>query len=98
MHLFFLQASRVLFSVLFGLIYDAVFDEEMTIWMPIAGILPIMALVAPLSSPVRKPRGRTVLFVVALLAWPARIPLTVSHPNVRLCVSAPILASCDAQR
>ena len=88
----------MLFPVLFGLIYDAVFDEEMTIWMPIAGILLMLALVAPLSSPARKARGRTVLFVVGLLAWVARIPLTVNHPNVRLCASAPILASCDAQR
>ena len=96
MHLFFLQASRVLFSVLFGLIYDAVFDEEMTIWMPIAGILLILALLAPLSSPTPKARGRTFLFVVALLAGVARIPLTINHPNVRLCAAAVILACWGA--
>ena len=82
--------------MLFGLIYDAVFDEEMTIWMPIAGILLILALLAPLLPRGRKARGRTVLFVVALLTWVARIPLTVNHPNVRLCASAPNLACCGA--
>jgi len=91
-HLFFLQAVRVLFSVLFGLIYEAVFDGQMTIWMPIAAVLLLLALLAPLLSPKRTRYPQTVLLIAALLIWLIRIPLTINHPNVRLLSSTLIIA------
>jgi endonuclease/exonuclease/phosphatase family metal-dependent hydrolase len=86
--LFFYQALRVLFSVLFGLIYDALFDESLS--MAIVGLVLavlVLALLAPLAGP-RRPRGRRIALVVAALAvFIARLPLTFNEPIVRLVAS-----------
>ena len=90
--LFFVQAVRVLFSVLFGLIYDAIFSET----VPIATLGAIMlfviaAFLAPLAAP-RRGR-RPLLLATALVAALARVPLTINLPAVRLWSSLVIVAA-----
>jgi endonuclease/exonuclease/phosphatase family metal-dependent hydrolase len=86
---------RVLFSVLFGLIYNVVFAET----MPLAtlGVLVVVVLGAfllPLAAPLR--RRRALLLTTALVAALARIPLTVNQPTVRLWGSILIIAATTA--
>jgi endonuclease/exonuclease/phosphatase family metal-dependent hydrolase len=91
--LFFYQALRVLFSVLFGLIYDALFAGTTSLaavglWL----IVVIGALLAPLAVP-RRPRARrATLLVSAALVFVARIPLTLDDPQARLLASIVIVA------
>ena len=80
--LFWLQAARVLFSVLFGVIYDALFDEQLS-WQTLVGgglLLPVFLL------PLIVPRGRLGRWAAwaAAVAGLARIPLTLNDAGVRL--------------
>lgn len=81
--LFLLQAVRVLFSVLFGIIYDVVFGGTAAFYNL---ILILFCVVAALLAPLAAPRRglRTTLLVAVALAALARIPLTINHPTVRL--------------
>jgi endonuclease/exonuclease/phosphatase family metal-dependent hydrolase len=84
--LFLVQSVRVLFSVLFGLIYDAVFDETLP-FSTLAAIMLVVftAFLTPLAAPRSYPsQRRTLLFATALVAAIARIPLTINMPAVRL--------------
>jgi len=81
--LFFLQALRVLFSSLFGVIYDAVFAETLgagRLGVVVACVL--AAFVAPLFVPRR--RDRMGLLVAPLTAASARVALTFNQPDLRL--------------
>ena len=88
------QALRVLFSVLFGAIYDALFAE--TVPMTEVGLIlvvVIVALLAPLVAP-RQPRAKRVTALASsALVFLARIPLTLNNPQVRLIASVLILAA-----
>jgi len=90
----FYQALRVLFSVLFGAIYDALFAE--TVPMTEVGLIliaVIVALLAPLVTP-RQPRARQVTALASgALVFLARIPLTLNNPQVRLVASILIVAA-----
>ena len=90
----FYQALRVLFSVLFGAIYDALFAG--TVPMTGVGLIlvaVIVALLAPLVAP-RQPRARrAIALVCAVLVFLARIPLTLNDPQARLVASILIVAS-----
>jgi len=81
--LFLVQSVRVLFSVLFGLIYDTIFAEMIPL-TTMGGVLllVIVALLTPLAAPRRS--HRTLLFATALVAALARVPLTINLPMVRL--------------
>ncbi|MCL7452396.1 MAG: endonuclease/exonuclease/phosphatase family protein [Anaerolineae bacterium] len=91
--LFFYQALRVLFSVLFGLIYDALFEESLsmaTVGLVLAGL--VLALLTPLAG-ARQPRGRRIALLVAgLVVFVARWPLTFNEPGLRLVASLAIVA------
>jgi endonuclease/exonuclease/phosphatase family metal-dependent hydrolase len=92
--LFFFQALRVLFSVLFDLIYDALFAE--TASMAAVGlvlILIVLAFLSPLVSPAKPRPRRLVALAGALLVFAARIPLTLNAPRVRLAASLVIVAA-----
>ena len=90
--LFFVQAVRVLFSVLFGLIYDTIFSETVPITtLGVIMLLVIAAFLAPLAAPRR--RQRVLLFITALVAALARVPLTINLPGVRLWSSLLIVAA-----
>jgi endonuclease/exonuclease/phosphatase family metal-dependent hydrolase len=90
----FYQALRVLFSILFGAIYDALFAG--TVPMTGVGLIlvaVIVALLAPLVAP-RQPRARRVTTLVcATLVFLARIPLTLNDPQARLVASILIVAA-----
>jgi endonuclease/exonuclease/phosphatase family metal-dependent hydrolase len=89
----FYQALRVLFSVLFGAIYDALFAET----APMTGVglillAVVVALLAPLVNP-RQPRaGRVTALLGSVLVFLARIPLTLNDPQARLAASIVIVA------
>ncbi|MGD1995554.1 MAG: endonuclease/exonuclease/phosphatase family protein [Anaerolineae bacterium] len=90
--LFLLQSVRVLFSVLFGVIYDTVFEETFPL-VAVGGIL--LAVVAALLTPLTAPRRRQrwVLSAAALLAALARVPVTFNFPSVRLWASIVVIAA-----
>ena len=90
----FFQALRVLFSVLFGLIYDALFAETMP--MTAVGLILILVIAAlgmPLAAP-RQPRTRRVIWLASVvLIFLTRIPLTLNDPQMRLVASILIVAA-----
>lgn len=89
--LFFVQAVRVLFSMLFGVIYDAIFAGPLTVYAIIANVLVFLAFLTPLFV-ARISTWR--LSVIAIwLASLARVPLTVNDPQIRLYSSLCIVAA-----
>jgi len=89
--LFFIQAVRVLFSVLFGVIYDALFEGPMTAQAVVTNLLVLAAFLAPLFVPRRL--ARRVLLLTSVLIFMARVPLTVNNPDIRLYSSLLIVAA-----
>ncbi len=90
--LFLVQAVRVLFSVLFGLIYDAIFAE--TLALSTLGIIMLFVIAAFLSPLVAPRRNRRVLLLAtALVAALARVLLTINLPVVRLWSSILIIGA-----
>ena len=90
--LFLVQAVRVLFSVLFGLIYDTIFSE--TVPFSTLGLI-MLCVIAAFLTPLAGPRRnrRALLFAATLIAALARIPLTINLPTVRLWSSILIVAA-----
>ncbi len=98
--LFWMQAVRVLFSTLFGVIYDALFDDELS--FAVVGLVFACLLLALLAPAVldRRSRpgsgsssGRMPMFVIVLLVAVARVPLTLNIPNLRLAASIVVLGA-----
>jgi endonuclease/exonuclease/phosphatase family metal-dependent hydrolase len=89
--LFFLQALRVVFSVLFGIIYDQVFAGSPDAWLPLSVVLLFVALAFPAVAP-RNP-GHAWLAVLAGLTAVARIALTFNDASLRYWGSLIVLAS-----
>jgi endonuclease/exonuclease/phosphatase family metal-dependent hydrolase len=89
--LFFLQALRVVFSVLFGIIYDQVFAGTPDAWLVISVLLVAVALCAPLAAPSSWPRGW--LAALAAGASIGRIALTINDADVRFWGSLAVLAA-----
>lgn len=90
--LFLLQAVRVLFSVLFGIIYDVVFGGTVAFY---SLLLVMFCVVAAFLTPLALPRrdGRKSFLAAAIVAALARIPLTINQPTVRLWSSIVLLAA-----
>lgn len=89
--LFFLQALRVIFSVLFGIIYDQVFEGPMSAWLVISVVLVLLALLSPLGLlRMRSIRWPTILAIVAALA---RVALSINDPDVRYGGSLIVVAA-----
>jgi endonuclease/exonuclease/phosphatase family metal-dependent hydrolase len=88
--LFFLQALRVIFSVLFGIIYDQVFLGPMDAWLFISILLVLVAFCAPAFAPAT-PR-RAWLLACVILAALARVGLSVNNPQVRYWSALFVLA------
>ncbi len=89
--LFFLQALRVVFSVLFGIIYDQVFAGSPDAWLPISVLLLFLALAFPAVAP-RNP-SHAWLAILAGLAAVARIALTFNDATLRYWGALVVLAS-----
>jgi endonuclease/exonuclease/phosphatase family metal-dependent hydrolase len=79
--LFLLQALRVVFSVLFGIIYDQVFEGPVDAWLVISNLLVVLAFAAPLWAP-KKNRHRWALVFASITAL-ARVSLSVNLADVR---------------
>lgn len=91
--LFTLQATRTLFSTLFGVIYDAVFAGPFTPMVVIIGVLVLLAFLAPLAAPRDTDRVRLTLLVAVAIAAVARVPMTVNHHALRLYSSIVVIAA-----
>jgi len=93
MLLFALQATRTLFSTLFGVIYDAVFTGPFTPLVVVIGVLVLLAYLAPLAAPHDTDRVRLALLGAVAIAAVARVPMTVNHHAVRLYSSTVVVAA-----
>ncbi|HID62804.1 MAG TPA: hypothetical protein EYP49_08730, partial [Anaerolineae bacterium] len=91
--LFTLHAIRVLFSVLFGIIYDVVITGPMTPGVIVIFLLLLLAFLSPLFAPRRRARFRWALFIPSLLVSLSRVPLTLNDPRARLYSSLLIVAA-----
>ncbi len=89
--LFFLQALGVIFSVLFGIIYDQVFAGSPTAWLAISVLLVLLALVVPAAAPTTW--SRRWLAGMAMLAALGRVALSVNDATVRFWGSLVVLAA-----
>jgi hypothetical protein len=85
------QALRVIFSVVFGIIYDQIFEGQLNFWLPVSNLLVIAALLAPALAGRRGWGSR--LSVAAMLAALARVALTVNDPVVRYWSGLIVLAA-----
>lgn len=89
--LFFLQALRVIFSVLFGIIYDQVFLGPIDTWLFVNILLVLLALLTPaLASRVS---GRIWMATLAVLSGLGRVTLSINDPQVRFWGALVVLAS-----
>jgi endonuclease/exonuclease/phosphatase family metal-dependent hydrolase len=79
--LFFLHGLRVIFSVMFGIIYDQIFIGPMSSWLIVSNLLVIAVLMAPTLIPKRLTNKWLAAFV--LLTAIARVLLSVNDANVR---------------
>jgi len=79
--LFFFQALRVIFSVLFGIIYDGVFEGPFTSWLVISILLLLFAFLCPALFSNRL--GYHHLSTLALLTALARVTLSINVSEVR---------------
>jgi len=90
--LFTFQALRVLFSILFGLVYDALFDGEGMAFLGLAGGLCLVMLCMPLLSPRQPAKVGHSLRAAAILCALARLPLSIDLPGLRLVAAIAVLA------
>ena len=79
--LFFLQALRVIFSVLFGIIYDQIFEGPVDAWLVLSNLLVLLAFAAPIWSP--KSNHNRWALVFATIASLARVSLSINLAEVR---------------
>ncbi len=92
--LFLVQSVRILFSVLFGLIYDTIFAGTVAFsTMGVIMLCVIVSFLTPLFAPRYCKQRRALLFATAIVAALARIPLTINLPMVRLWSSIPVVAA-----
>ncbi|MBM3189952.1 MAG: hypothetical protein FJZ90_14665 [Chloroflexi bacterium] len=93
--LFTLQAWRALVAMLFGQVYDAVFDGQGMAALALAGVLVVLMLLAPLASPSdARTRSRRLGLWVALGAL-ARVLVSVDVPMLRLAAAAATVGLCS---
>ena len=78
--LFFLQALKVIFSILFGIIYDQVFEGPIDTWLFISVLLVVVTFVAP-AAIFRQPKSGFLAFLAAV-AVVSRVVLTVNDPTI----------------
>ncbi|MFN2225887.1 MAG: endonuclease/exonuclease/phosphatase family protein [Anaerolineae bacterium] len=92
--LFFYQALRVLFSLLFGLIYDALIAGQASM-VAVGGVMAVvvLALLAPLAVRREAAAGRLTMLAAALTVFVARVALTFDHFELRLGAAIVIMAA-----
>jgi endonuclease/exonuclease/phosphatase family metal-dependent hydrolase len=86
--LFYIQALRVIFSVLFGIIYDQVFEGPIDAWLVVSNLMVVASLIAPLwFGGVLRPSTKWLPALAAL----GRVFLSVDDPNVRFWAALVVL-------
>ena len=93
--LFFVQSARVLFSVLFGLIYDFIFAETLPFsTLGVIMLFVVTAFLSPLAAlRHHSKQRRTLLLATALVAALSRVPLTINLATVRLWSSILVIGA-----
>jgi endonuclease/exonuclease/phosphatase family metal-dependent hydrolase len=89
---FFFQAVRVLFSMLFGVIYDALFVGPFSLTAAAIILLAFLAFLAPLGVP-RSGGPRWLPWAAALAVFLGRVALTPDWPSLRLGASLAVVAA-----
>ena len=89
--LFWLQAVRTLFSMLFGVIYDALFDAQIP--LTLVALIALAVIVAWAAPAAVAFLSRRSWFIAAVLAAAARIPMTLEDPQIRLVSSIAVIAA-----
>ncbi len=89
--IFFLQALRVIFSTMFGFIYDQVFEGPMNAWLVVSNLLVVGALLAP-GILARKPSARRMAALASLTAL-ARVALSVNDQTIRFWGALIVIAA-----
>jgi endonuclease/exonuclease/phosphatase family metal-dependent hydrolase len=79
--LFLFQAIRVIFSVLFGIIYDGVFEGPFTSWLVISVLLLLIVFLSPIFF--SKRLGHHHLTTLAVLTALARVALSINTSEIR---------------
>jgi endonuclease/exonuclease/phosphatase family metal-dependent hydrolase len=79
--LFFIQGLRVMLSVIFGIIYDGVFEGPFTSWLVISVLLWLLAFLSPMLF--SKKLGHRHLSVLALMTASVRVMLSINVAEVR---------------
>jgi endonuclease/exonuclease/phosphatase family metal-dependent hydrolase len=79
--LFFIQGFRVMLSVLFGIIYDGVFEGPFTSWLVISILLLLLAFLSPMLF--SKRLGHQHLTVLALVTASVRVLLSINVAELR---------------
>lgn len=88
---FFLQGLRVLFSTLFGIIYDQVFEGPLTYWLGLSGGLVFAAMLTPLLVPrLKRERLGPALALIVVVVRPL---LTVNDASVRYFGALAVVAA-----
>lgn len=79
--LFIFQSLRVIFSVLFGIIYDGIFEGPFTPWLVISNVLIIVAFISPAF--LGKRTTSASLMILASVAGIARVTLSINVAIIR---------------
>ncbi len=87
---FFLQALRVIFSTMFGVIYDQIFEGPIDSWLIISNVLVILAFLSPMLL-ARRIKWRTLAFFGAIAVL-ARVALSFNDAEIRYWGSLVVLA------
>ena len=87
---FFLQALRVIFSTMFGVIYDQIFEGPIDSWLIISNVLVILAFLSPILL-ARRIKWRTLAFYTAIAVL-ARVALSFNDAEIRYWGSLVVLA------
>jgi endonuclease/exonuclease/phosphatase family metal-dependent hydrolase len=91
---FFIQSLRVIFSTMFGVIYDQIFEGPISLWLPVSNLLVILALLAPALLARRYSKQRlTTYAIVAILV---RIPLSIDDATIRYWSALFLLAAAGS--
>lgn len=90
--LFFLQAIRALFSLLFGVLYDALFVGPFSLTAAATILLAFFAFLTPLGVP-RGGGPRWIPWAAALAVFLGRVALTPDWPPLRLGASLAVVAA-----
>ena len=89
--LFFIEALRVIFSVLFGIIYDQVIAGPIDAWLFISVLLVVVAFTLPaLGTRHPKPKKLALFAAIAVIS---RVGLCINDPQIRYWCALLVLAS-----